>query len=114
MLSLQDRERPMRVLKLAMLLLLAAPEMSAAGFNEDLFDSSLFRRCVNWMLSGEKGALIQDLCLDQYEIPPPSLFLCARKVQSGFTSSNDRESCAIVYEEETKKVRAGFVRKAPG
>jgi hypothetical protein len=87
--------------------------MSTAGPDEQLFDNPMFRRCVSWMLSGERGALIQDLCLDQYEIPPPSLFLCARKVQTGFTSATDQEACAIVYEEETKKVRAGYVREMP-
>ena len=103
----------MRILILTPLLLLALPEMSTARANEDLFDNPMFRRCVSWMLSGERGALIQDLCLDQYEIPPPSLFLCARKVQTGFTSATDQEACAIVYEEETKKVRAGYVREMP-
>ena len=104
----------MRLVLLSASFLLAFSNLSAADADEELFDNPLFRRCVTWMLSGEKGAVIQDLCLDQYEIPPPSLFLCARKVQSGFTSSNDREACAIVYEEEVKKVRAGYVRKTPG
>jgi hypothetical protein len=103
----------MRILILTPLFLLALSEMSTAGPDEQLFDNPMFRRCVSWMLSGERGALIQDLCLDQYEIPAPSLFLCARKVQTGFTSATDQEACAIVYEEETKKVRAGYVREMP-
>ena len=99
---------------LSILLLLPFSETSTAGSMDELFDNPMFRRCVSWMLSGERGALIQDLCLDQYEIPPPSLFLCARKVQTGFTSATDREACAIVYEEETKKIRAGYIRDMPG
>src|SRR5262245_4751501 len=104
----------MRLVLLSASFLLAFLNLSTAGADKELFDNPLFRRCVSWMLSGERGALIQDLCLDQYEIPPPSLFLCARKVQTGFTSATDREACAIVYEEETKKVRAGYVRETPG
>jgi hypothetical protein len=103
----------MRLVLLSASFLLAFSNLSAAGPDEQLFDNPMFRRCVSWMLSGERGALIQDLCLDQYEMPPPSLFLCARKVQTGFTSATDQEACAIVYEEETKKVRAGYVREMP-
>ena len=103
----------MRTLMLSTVLLLAVSEVSATESNEDLFAHPMFRRCVSWMLSGEKGALIQDLCLDQYDIPPPSLFLCARKVQTGFKSPTDREACAIVYEEQVKKVRAGYIRENP-
>jgi hypothetical protein len=103
----------MKILVLSTLLLLALPGITKAGSSEELFDDPMFRRCVSWMLSGEKGALIQDLCLDQYDIPPPSLFLCAREVQTGFKSPNDREACAIVYEEQVKKVRAGYIKENP-
>ena len=101
----------MRIVLLSTLLLVALPDVSAAGPDEELFDNPMFRRCASWMLSGERGALIQNLCLDEYDIPPPSLFLCARKVQTGFASPTDREACAIVYEEQVKKVRAGYVRQ---
>jgi hypothetical protein len=103
----------MRTLMLSTILLLSVSEVIATESNEDLFANPMFRRCVSWMLSGEKGALIQSLCLDQYEIPPPSLFLCARHVQTGFKSPTDREACAIVYEEQVKKVRAGYIRELP-
>jgi len=86
---------------------------TSAATSEELFDDPLFRRCVSWMLDGQRGALIDSRCLDRYGIPPPSLFLCARRVQTGFASANDREACAIVYEEEVKRVRAGYVRVLP-
>ena len=86
---------------------------TAAATREHSFDDPMFRRCVTWMLDGEGGALIDNICLDEYEIPPPSLFLCARKVQTGFKSPTDREACAIVYEEQVKKVRAGYIRENP-
>jgi hypothetical protein len=76
----------------------------------DHFDDPLFRRCIDWMLSGDKGSMIDNLCLDEYDLPPPSLFLCARKVRTGFVSEVDREGCAIVFEEEARKVRAGYVK----
>ena len=101
----------MRFVLLSIPFLFAFPNMGAAGADEELFDNPMFRRCVSWMLSGERGALIQNLCLDEYDIPPPSLFLCARKVQTGFASPADLEACAIIYEEQTKKVRAGYVRE---
>ena len=86
--------------------------LTVAGPREELFEDPLFRRCISWMLDGERGALIDTRCLDQYDIPPPSLFLCARKVQTGFTSVTDRDVCAVVYEEQVKKVRAGYIRES--
>jgi|SRR5262250_1546093 len=100
----------MRILTWLAFLLLALSGASTADSQEHSFDDPMFQRCVNWMLRGEKGALIENICIDEYEIPPPSLFICARKVKTGFTSSGDREACAIIFEEEAKKVRAGFVR----
>ena len=100
----------MRTLLLLLPLLLGPLDASSAGQYETLFDDPLFRHCVSWMLDGQRGALIENQCLDEYDIPPPSLLLCARKVQTGFASPTDREACAIVYEEQAKKVRAGYVR----
>ena len=74
------------------------------------FDDPLFRRCIDWMMNGYGGALIGNLCLDDYELPPPSLFLCARKVRTGFASTADQEGCAILFDEQAKKVRAGYVK----
>jgi len=100
----------MRVPTLPILLLLGLSGTSAAAPSEQSFDDPMFRRCLSWMLKGEGGALIDNICLDDYEIPPPSLFICARKVRTGFTSAVDREGCAIVFDEQAKKVRAGFIR----
>src|SRR4030095_14541215 len=100
----------MRILMLSTLVVFGFSGTSAAAPSEQSFDDPMFRRCVTWMLDGQRGALIDNICLSEYEIPPPSLFLCARKVQTGFVSSTDREVCAIIYEEQVKKVRAGFVK----
>ena len=100
----------MRTLLMSALLVLGLSGTCAAGSREALFDDPMFRRCVTWMLNGEGGALIDNICLDEYEIPPPSLFLCARKVETGFLSPTDREGCAIIFEEQAKKVRAGYVK----
>jgi hypothetical protein len=91
-----------------LLLVCALPEGRAAP-REQSFDDPMFKRCIAWMLDGNKGALIGNICLDEYEIPSPSLFLCARKVKRGFPSSADREGCALLFEEQAKKVRAGWV-----
>lgn len=74
------------------------------------FDDPLFRRCIDWMMSGYGGSLIDNLCLDEYELPPPSLFICARKIRTGFASPTDREVCAILFDEQAKKVRAGYIK----
>lgn len=74
------------------------------------FDDPLFRRCIDWMMDGYGGALIQPLCLEEYELPPPSLFICARKIRTGFTSTEDREGCAILFDEQARKVRAGYIK----
>ena len=100
----------MRSLMRSTVLLLGLVASSAALADERSFDDPMFRRCVNWMLDGERGSMIDNVCLDEYGIPPPSLFLCARKVQSGFTSATDREACALIFEEQARKVRAGFVK----
>ena len=81
----------------------------AAGRDQP-FDDPLFRRCISWMMDGYRGAMLQNVCLDEFELPPPSLFLCARKVRTGFASDADREGCALVFEEEAKRVRAGYVK----
>ena len=93
----------------ALMLLPASPATDPARA-ESPFDDPLFRRCIDWMLSGTGGALIDNLCLDHYSLPPPSLFLCARKVMTGFKSEADQEGCAILFEEEARKVRAGYVK----
>jgi len=100
----------MRLLMSSALFVLGLSGANAAESREQSFDDPMFRRCVSWMLDGQRGAMIDNICLDEYEIPPPSLFLCARKVQTGFLSPTDREVCAIVFEEQVKKVRAGFIK----
>lgn len=100
----------MRRLLLAVLLLAAAPPARAQSSVEALFDNADFRRCVAWMLEGYRGALIQNPCIEHYNLPAPSLVLCARKVRDGFDSETDRETCAIVFDEQAKKTRAGYVR----
>jgi hypothetical protein len=92
------------------LVLLTASSGTGAAPGQSPFDEPLFRRCIDWMLSGSGGALIDNLCVDHYALPPPSLFLCARKVMTGFKSESDQEGCAILFEEEAKKVRAGYVK----
>jgi hypothetical protein len=98
------------LLLLPALVLLSASSTTSATPGESPFDDPLFRRCINWMLSGNGGALIDNLCLEHYSLPPPSLFLCARRVMTGFKSQADQEGCAILFEEEAKKVRAGYVK----
>jgi hypothetical protein len=99
----------MRVAIFAALYALGLSDASAAEQSQRWYDP-MFQRCVTWMLDGKRGAGLDHICLDEYEIPPPSLFLCARRVETGFLSPTDREACAIVFEEEVKKVRAGFVK----
>jgi len=40
----------------------------------------------------------------------PVLFLCARKIRRGFTSPDDREGCALIFEEQARKAREGLLR----
>jgi hypothetical protein len=102
----------MRVLIPSMLFVFSISGTSAAETSQQPFDDPMFRRCLTWMLDGQRGVGLDRICLDEYEIPAPSLFLCTRKIQTGFLSSTDREVCAIVLEEQVKKVRAGFLRCA--
>jgi hypothetical protein len=85
------------------------PAMAADNV-DDMFQDPTLRRCLYWLLTGTRGALIEPLCTGEYQIPPPSLFLCARKVETGFESQTDLEACAIIFDEEAKKVRSGYVR----
>jgi hypothetical protein len=100
----------MRSLIPSAVLVLGLVISSAAMADEHSFDDPMFRRCVTWMLDGQRGSMIDNVCMTEYEIPPPSLFMCARKVQTGFASATDREACAIIFEEQAKKVRAGFIQ----
>jgi hypothetical protein len=99
------------VLALMPLLLLAGtlPESRAAP-REYAFDNPFFQRCMTWLLDGTGGAMIGNVCIDQYDMPPPSLFICARKVMTGFESSTDQEGCAILFEDQARKIRAGYVK----
>lgn len=100
----------MRIPLLTMLLVLSLSGTSAAESGQRSFDDPMLRRCLTWMLDGQRGVGLDRVCLEEYQIPAPSLFLCAQKVQTGFESASDREACAIVFEEQVKRVRAGFLR----
>jgi hypothetical protein len=100
----------MRKVLLTAFVVLASPATSLAAPPDHAFDDPLFQRCITWMLDGYRGALLQNVCMDEFELPQPSLFLCARKIRTGFASETDREACAIIFEEEAKKVRDGYVK----
>jgi len=87
-----------------------APEPGKAAGEDLTLDDPLFRRCVDWMIKGYGGALIDNRCIDDFGIPPPSLFLCARKVHAGFDSTGDRATCAALFDEQARKTRAGYVK----
>lgn len=100
-----------RRLWLPVLVLLAGTGAAGHGARaEPPFDDPLFRKCVSWMLDGKRGALIDNLCVANYSIPPPSLFICARKVLAGFESDADRAGCAFLFEEQARRARAGWVK----
>jgi hypothetical protein len=101
--------RPGRRTWVTILALLAAAPLPAAA-TEPAFDDVLFRQCISWMLDGQRGALIENRCIDEYAIPPPSLFICARKVLAGFDSERDRDGCALIFDEQARKARAGHVK----
>lgn len=98
------------VLSFSALLVAATSMAEAADRRAALFDDPLFRSCINWMLDGSGGALIENRCIADFAIPPPSIFSCARKVMTGFQSSADQEGCALIFEEQAKKVRSGYVK----
>jgi hypothetical protein len=101
----------MRSLILFLLLVLGSLEAKSETIRERLVNDPVLQRCIAWMLDGYRGAFIQDICLDDHGIPPPSLFMCARKVSAGFASSADQEGCAILFDEQAKKARAGYVKQ---
>jgi hypothetical protein len=98
------------VLSFSALLVVGMSMAEAADRRATLFDDPLFRRCISWMLDGSGGALIENRCIADFAIPPPSIFSCARKVMTGFQSSADQEGCALIFEEQAKKVRSGYVK----
>ncbi len=102
----------MRIRPLFALALLVAffAAWASAAPREPPFEDPMFRRCLAWMLDGNRGGLIQNICVDEFELPPPSLFLCARGIRTGFASANDREGCAILFEDNARKVREGYIR----
>jgi len=84
------------------------PASNAARY--ELFKDELFQQCINWMLDGTGGSMIDNRCNSEFGIPPPSLFMCARKVMIGFSSAIDQEGCALIFEEQARKARAGYVK----
>ena len=103
----------MRMMVLSTLLLLSLSSTSVAAPRERLFDDPMFRRCVSWMLSGQRGALIEDVCLDEYEIRRRRFFFAPARSKRDSLRRSTREGCAIIYEEQIKKVRAGYIRRLP-
>jgi hypothetical protein len=101
--------RALRVLPLAVLLFLPVAAEGEAS-REAIFADPLFRKCISWLLDGEQGGLIENRCIDNYALPTPSQFICARKIFTGFESAADQEVCAIIFEEQAKKARAGYIR----
>jgi hypothetical protein len=103
--------RSLSILVAAAFMLLAGPAARPGAAGRDaMFDDPLFRRCIGWMLDGYRGAMLQNVCLEEFELPPPSLFLCARKIRLGFASPADREGCALVFEENARRAREGYVK----
>ena len=100
----------MRIMLLTLLFSAGLFDADAAERVDYSFDDPMLRRCLMWMLTGQRGAGIDRLCLDDYEIPPPSLFKCARDVQMGFLSSTDRQVCIIIFEDEARKAANGFIQ----
>jgi hypothetical protein len=100
----------MRILPLALLVLAGGAGVAAAAPREAPFEDPMFRRCIAWMLDGNRGGLIENICRDEYDLPPPSFFLCARKIRTGFASQNDREGCAILFDDSAKRIREGYIR----
>ena len=100
----------MRIIVIAAVLAFAGWTEPSAAFSDKTFSDPLFQRCITWMLEGYRGALLQNVCMEEFDLPQPSLFLCARKIRTGFASQTDREACAILFEEEAKKVRSGYIR----
>lgn len=100
--------KALRFLPLAPLLILPVSAEGQAS-REAVFDDPLFRKCISWLLDGEQGGMIDNLCNANYSIPTPSQFICARKILIGFKSANEQEGCAIIFEEQAKKARAGYV-----
>jgi len=102
----------MKALRFSPLALLLFLPVSAQGqaAREAVFDDPLFRQCISWLLDGEQGGLIENLCIANYSLPTPSQFICARKILTGFKSATEQEGCAIIFEEQAKKVRAGYVK----
>jgi hypothetical protein len=81
---------------------------------DDMFKDPMLRRCVYWLLTGTRGALIEPLCIQEYQIPSPSLFLCAQKTLTGFQSQTELQACGTIFDEQAKKARSGYVRhKSP-
>jgi len=101
-------KRPLAIFIPLFLCCVAAGTATAA--EQPPFDDPMFRRCVTWLMTGERGAFIDNLCLEEFDLPSPSMFICARKVRLGFKSKTDQAACVIVLEEEIKKIRAGYVK----
>lgn len=108
--SRASMNRPAAALAAALATCCAAAAAVPARAQDYPFDDQLFRRCVGWMLSGKGGALIENLCIADYDMPAPSLFLCARKTLAGFESEAEREGCAVIFDEQAKRTREGRVR----
>jgi hypothetical protein len=71
--------------RLTIIAILVASTCLATPASDVRFDDPVFRRCISWMLDGYRGALLQNICTDEYDLPQPSLFLCARKIRTGFS-----------------------------
>jgi hypothetical protein len=74
------------------------------------FEDETWRRCVTWMLEGTRGGLLENQCVNYFNLPPPSLFRCARKVRDGYDDANDRAVCVIILEGWVKKAREGYIK----
>lgn len=99
-----------RLWPLALLLVLPVSAQGQIG-GDPRFQDPLFRQCIGWLLDGTGGGLIENLCIDNYALPTPSQFMCSRKILTGFSSTLDQEGYALIFEEQARKARAGYVIK---
>ena len=68
--------------------------------------------CVAWMLKGAYPSGLQEVsCTSEFGLPSPFLFKCASAQNEGYSSTGQREACALFLARAADATRQGYVRR---
>ena len=81
---------------------------TGAGFAGS--ESERQTQCLGWMIQGYPSGLEEASCTNQFSLPSPFLFKCARAERQGYDSEMQRNACTLFLKKASLRAENGYVR----